>query len=271
LESRSELRHRLGCRPGGACLEDGLEWAIRHDFHNLEFCADYGEDALPNWTNQRMSSVRRTCAKHGLRLTIHTLSAVNVAEFSPFLSDAVDRYLAANIDLAASLDASVIVHAGLHFSHQLELRREASLEHLRRAVAHAEQKGVKVLLENLNLEPDAAEVHYLGHSITEMRHCFDALRSANLEWAFVPNHAHLLPEGFDGFLDAFGTARMGMVLVADCRGTVEEHLPPGQGTLDFRRLFSRLDDLGFRGPVILTFGDREEKIAGRERILDLVT
>ena len=268
MESRSALRKRLGCRPGGRTLEDGLDWASREGFHNLEFCADYGADGLTEWPGARADAVRAACRERDLHLTIHTLSGVNVAEFSPFLSEAVDAYLAANIDLAARLDANVIVHAGLHFSHQLDLRRQASMEHLLRAVAHAERRKVDLLLENLNFEPDDAEVHYLGHSIEELRGYFDAIDSSRLRWAFVPNHAHLLPEDFDAFLDAFGVDRIGMVLVADCRGTVEEHLLPGEGNLDFGRLFRRLDEAGYRGPFILTFGDREQKISGREAVLD---
>ena len=264
------LRDRFGCRPGGPNLEEGLDWAARNGFRFVEFGADYGPDALAEWTDARAEHVRRTCYERDLFLTIHTLSGVNVAEFSPFLTEAVDAYLAANIDLAAKLGANVIVHAGIHFSHQLDLRRQASLEHLQRAVAHAEAKGVLLLLENLNFEPDEAEVHYLGHSVEELRDCFDALPSPSLKWGFVPNHAHLLPDDFDSFLDAFGVDRIGMVLVADCRGTVEEHLVPGDGTLDFKRLFERLEGSGYSGPYILTFGDREAKVAGRDYILDLL-
>jgi sugar phosphate isomerase/epimerase len=247
-----------------------LDWAAQHGFRFVEFGADYGPDALSQWPAARVEKVRKICLARGLSITIHTLSGVNVAEFSPFLTEAVDAYLAANIDLGVKLGANVIVHAGLHFSHQLDLRRQASLEHLQRAVAYAEAKGVQLLLENLNFEPDDAEVHYLGHSIEELRYYFDAIASPNLKWGFVPNHAHLLPDDFDGFLDAFGIDRIGMVLVADCRGTVEEHLLPGEGTLDFKGLFERLEGAGYDGPYILTFGDRDEKVSGREYILDLL-
>jgi sugar phosphate isomerase/epimerase len=57
------------------------------------------------------------------------------------------------------------------------------------------------------------------------------------------------------------------VLVADNRGKWEEHLLPGQGTMDFGRLLRRLEGDGYRGPYMLTFGNREQKIAGREYLL----
>ena len=49
------------------------------------------------------------------------------------MSEAVDAYLRANIDLGKRLGVErVLVHAGLHQSSELELRNKASLEHLRR-------------------------------------------------------------------------------------------------------------------------------------------
>ena len=96
---------------------------------------------------------------------------------------------------------------------------------------------------------------------------FDNIQSPNLRWGFSANHMHLLPGDFDAFIDEFGVDRIGLVLVADNRGMFEEHLLPGQGTMDFTRLFGRLEGEGYRGPYMLTFGNREQKIAGREYLL----
>jgi hypothetical protein len=41
--------------------------------------------------------------------------------------------------------------------------------------------------------------------------------------------------------------------------------------MDFRRLFQRLENDGYRGPYMLTFGNREEKIAGREYLFRQAT
>ena len=43
-------------------------------------------------------------AKAGGTIALHTLSAVNVAEISPFMSEAVDAYLRAYVDAAKRLD-----------------------------------------------------------------------------------------------------------------------------------------------------------------------
>ena len=263
-----DLSLRFGCSPGGPDLEDGLRWSAEHGFRCVVFTTDAEPNALSEWPEDRVQRVRRVCDDAGLRLVVHTLSAVNVAEFVPYMADAVDAYLAANIDLAARIGAEVIVHAGLHFSERVELRMRVSLEHLGRAAAHAEEVGVVLLLENMNFEPAHAEVHYLGHSVEELRYYLEAISSPAVKWAFSANHAELVPGGFGGFLDALGVDRIGIVMVADCRGEFEEHLLPGQGTLDFARLFGRLEREGYSGPYLLTFGPRDQLLAGREYILD---
>src|SRR5260370_949367 len=94
--------------------------------------------------------------------------------FSPYMSEAVDAYIRANVDLGKRLGVHhVITHAGLHQSSEQELRTQASLEHLQRAAGYASRAGVTLVLENLNVEPPEAEVHYMGHSIDELRMSVD--------------------------------------------------------------------------------------------------
>jgi len=264
----TDLRPRLGTGPGGPNIEDGLRWAASNGFYHVDFNADHGANHMHTFDDARVRSVRGFCEQNDIHLGIHSLSGVNVAEFSPYMSEAVDEYLRANIDLGKKLGVErVIVHAGLHQSSELEQRKKASIEHLQRATEYAEQQNVTLLLENLNHEPDNAEVHYMGHSIEELHAVFDVIQSPHLRWGFSANHMHLLAGDFDAFVDEFGVGRIGLVLVADNRGTHEEHLLPGQGTMDFTRLFGRLEGDGYRGPYMLTFGNREQKIAGREYLL----
>lgn len=268
--ARAPLSERFACTPGGPDLEDGLRWSAEHGFRFITFTTDAGPNALSQWPDDRIQRVRQLCDDAGLRLTIHTLSGVNVAEFVQHAAEGVDAYLAANIDLAARLQADVIVHAGFQFRDRVDLRKQTSLERLKRAVARAESAGVVLNLENMNREPAQAEVNYLGHSIEEMRYFLDALSSPNLKWAFSANHACLMPEGPIGFIEAIGVGRIGIVLIADCRGEFEEHLLPGQGTLNFAGVLGRLESGGYAGPVLLTFGPRDELLAGRKYILDQI-
>ncbi|MCI0546578.1 MAG: sugar phosphate isomerase/epimerase [Candidatus Rokubacteria bacterium] len=270
----ADLRERIGIDLGGKIrLEDGLEWARAHGVRYVDTCLDRpGEvpSPLESLTPERAASARAFCERHGIHLGLHTLSAVNVAETSPFLATAADRYLEAYVEAARSLGAAwVVVHGGYHFSSDYETRRTASLERLERAVARAERAGVRLLLENLNREPEHAEVHYLAFNLEECRHYFGRIASPHLGWAFTVNHAHLVPEGVDGFLDAMDLGRCGEIRLADNTGEYEVHLYPGQGTIDFGRVFQRVEAAGYRGHYMLAFGSREDMLRGREDLAAL--
>jgi len=81
------------------------------------------------------------------------------------------------------------------------------------------------------------------------------------------NHAHLVPEGIDGFLDALDLGRCGEVRVADSHGRYEEHLRPGEGSIDFRRMFSRIEGGGYRGHYMMAFGALDDMLKGRETLV----
>ena len=70
-----------------------------------------------------------------------------------------------------------------------------------------------------------------------------------------------------GFLDAFGTGRIGCVRLADNDGTVEVHKIPGEGGIDFVDMFRRLEGAAYAGHYTMAYGSPDEKIASREWLL----
>jgi hypothetical protein len=109
-----------------------------------------------------------------------------------------------------------------------------------RSRRHAIHRSVLLLLENLNKEPPDAEVHYLAHTIDEWRWFYENLDSPALQLSFTANHAHLVPEGVQGFIDAMPLPRVPEFRLAGCfRNCREEHLIPVKATSIFRR-YSKL-------------------------------
>lgn len=263
------LRDRLGVDLGGRMkLEDGLEWAAANQFYFVDVCVDNAPNALDSFTAERLRHVRARCEASGIHLGLHTLSGVNIAETSPYLGAAADAYLRAYMDLSVRLGAQwIVVHAGYHFTSDVETRMTAGRERLERATEYAEKVGATLLLENMNREPDDAEVHYLAHTVEECRYYFDAIDSSRLGWSFTVNHAHLVPEGIDGFIDAFGFGRCGEVRLADNKGDKEEHLKPGQGNIDFAKLFNTIEGAGYRGHYMNAFGSLDDMLEGREHMI----
>ena len=265
------LKDRIGVDVGKTRLEDAIQWAIDNEFFFLDFNADAGPNHMDTWTPERTCAVRDLCESNGISIGLHTLSAVNVAEFSPHVSRAVEEYMRSSVDLSNSLVCAwTVVHAGYHFSGDIPKRKKASLDRLKRICKYGADTGQKILLENLNFEPDKAEVHYMAHTVEEIREYFDEIPPEHMGWAFTANHSHLVPEGIDGFLDAFGIDRIGEVRLADNHGDYEVHLIPGEGTLDFTNMFNRLENAGYKGHYSMAYGSDQERIDSRNHLVSLV-
>ena len=250
-------------------LEDGIELAARHGVRFIDIQLDTDDNTMERFDGARAAAVRAACERHGIQLGLHTSSAVNVAEYAPHVAEAVDRYLAAYLDCYRLLGASwIVIHAGYHFTSDKAQRMRAGRERIERMVAAAEKAGAVLYLENLNKEPEAAEVHYLAHTVEEWRYYYDAIDSPSLRLSFTANHAHLVSEGVDGFIDALDFRRVGEVRLADCfRNGHEVHLVPGQGDLDFARMFARIEAAGFSGHYTNAFGSLDDMLTAREPLV----
>jgi sugar phosphate isomerase/epimerase len=268
------LRDRIGIDVGNRLrLEDALERAAEHEVRWIDIQLDTGTNALSSFDEARAAGVRRACERHSVHLGLHTSSAVNVAEVAPYVSDAVAHYLEAYVEIAPRLGAEwIVMHAGFHFTSDKERRIAAGLDRLKRIVGHAERHGTLVLLENLNKEPDQAEIHYLAHTVEEWRYYFDAIRSPAFKLSFTVNHAHLVPEGIAGFVDALDINRVEEVRLADCfRNGHEVHLKPGAGDIDFTDMFRRIEGKGFNGHYMNAFGSLDDMLAGRDDLVRLAS
>lgn len=265
------LLDRIGVDIGRkAKLEDGIAWAARNAVRHIDIQLDTGENAFTKFDDARCAAIREACERQGVHVALHTLSAVNVAEYSPLLSEAVDAYMRAYIDIAPRLGAQwIVVHAGYHFTADVQMRMDAGVDRLKRMVAHAETKGALLLLENLNKEPPNAEVHYLAHTMDEWRFYYDRIDSPSFALSFTANHAHLMPEGVPAWIDAIPLERVREVRLADCRRNGdEEHLRPGEGDFDFGDMFRRLEGKGYRGAYTNAFGSLDDMQAARHLMVD---
>ena len=252
-------------------LEDAIGWASRHGVRIIDIQLDTGANVVTSFDQGRANAIRRSCDHHDIRIGLHTLSAVNVAEYAPLVGEATDAYLKAYIDAAVVLGAEwIVVHAGFHFSSDIPMRMQAALDRLRRVAEYAHYKSVTLLLENLNKEPLKAEVHYLAHTIAEWRWFYEKLDSPALRLSFTANHAHLVPEGVQGFIDTMPLSRVNEVRLADCfRNGHEEHLIPGQGDFDFQNLFEKLEANGYTGHYMNAFGSLEDMLKARAMFAEL--
>lgn len=264
----NSFKDRIGVDFGARLpIEDAIAWSARHGVGVIDVRLGDTGNAFEDFDAARIAAVRASLDKHGIRLGLHTLSAVNVAETAPFLREAVEEYLRRYIELARPLGAEwIVLHGGFHFTGDYARRMETGIQRLQRLGEHARTHGIRLLLENMNPEPADAEVRYLACDVEECRAYFDRLDPAAYGWTYTVNHAHMLPVGIRGFFEAFGPARMEEVRLADNRGGKEEHLRPGEGTIDFEDTFALIEQAGYRGHYMLAYGTIEEMLAGRDEL-----
>jgi len=251
-------------------VEESIAWGAANGFRYLDFNADMPPNALASFDEARAAKVRQLLGETGVQMGVHPISAINNAEYVPILSEAVDAYLEANVRLAQRLGCDWIVgHGGYQFGDTAR-RREAAVDRIKRLVEIAGRAGIMVYFENHNKEPDRAEMHYLPHNVEETRWFLEEIDAPHFKWAFNVAHGHLVPEGWIGFLDAFGVENIGQVRVNDNNADYEVHLVPGEGTIDFDALFAELNGRGYNGWFNLGFGNQADKIRIRERFMKLV-
>lgn len=264
------LKDRIGIDIGRrVSVEEGVEWAAANEVRFIDVQTDIAPNALESFDQARCQAVREACEKAGINLGLHTLSGVNVAEFSPFCKEAVDNYLKAYIDLSIEIGAQwIVVHGGYHFTACRDARMQAAIERLQRIADYAEKKGALLLLENLNWEPVLAEVNYLPVTPAECRYYFEKIQSPALKWSFTANHAHFLPGvGISDFIDQMDFSLCREVRLADNNGSYEIHQKPGDGTIDFGALFKKIEGLGYTGHYTNGFGSLQDMLDGRDHMI----
>ena len=85
------LADRIGIDIGRRLrLEDAIQWAATHDVGYIDIQLDTAANGLRSFDAARAAGIRQACERHGVHLGLHTLSAVNVAEYSPYVAEAVD-------------------------------------------------------------------------------------------------------------------------------------------------------------------------------------
>lgn len=264
-----DLLRQLALSTGDGALEDGFALTLERGLTRVELACQNRENRPDTFDAARIGRVAALIAANDLTGVLHTASSVNTAETVPAVRAAVVEHLKDYLVLADRLGArTVIVHAGFHFDLGLEEPSARLVETLGACADRAAELGLDLVLENMNVLPDAAEIRYLGCTADEVAAVLDAVASPVLSVCADLGHAHLLPEGVAGFVDRFA-GRIGHVQLTDNDGVRDHHLALGEGTLDVPAALARLDATGYTGAVAIELADRADQVASLRFLHDL--
>lgn len=195
---------------------------------------------------KRVAELKEAGASCGVEFTVHApFAGINIVVQDKIISEATFRRLKESITNSAALDCRMwVLHPGLmtgisYFHPEEDWVR--NLEGIRSIVKFADDRGVKVGLENI-MEP------FVLKSVAEFRrfYCDSAL---NIGLALDTGHANVTGE-LEGFLRAF-PERLVHVHVHDNLGKSDQHLGVGYGNIDWQNFAQLVKKNGFDGILMI--------------------
>jgi len=268
---------KIALPAGSQAAENYLEMAKENGFDWFDIGGASPLNFPEAFNPGRVKDLRAKLEEYGLGCGIHTASYVNTAEIAEPVRRGVVAHLKEFIDLAHGLGARyLIIHCGVYFRQFKPRVEECLIRTLKETMAHAEKQGISLLLENMNRIPQTPagkpwdlslenpEISYLGIEVEELKQIFEKVTSPLLGFSLNVAHAHLLRGGFRPFLEAFGD-KLGNVQISDNNGITDEHLPIGEGTVDFSGLARHLKRMNFQGTLSLSI-PKEKVLEGKARL-----
>jgi len=151
------------------------------------------------------------------------------------------------IEVAETIPFTYMVqHLGKEFEEFDERKLDAAFTSLEELNIFARQRGVEILLENMNSGMASAEKLYYFNSVThlKLKYCFD-IGQANLGDGIVPE--------FDVM-----KSDVRIVHVHDNNGKEDSHLLPMAGSVDWRKVMQLLRRDTPNAPLVLEISERHE-------------
>lgn len=99
--------------------------------------------------------------------------------------------------------------------------------------------------------------HLLFGQTSDILWIMGAIQAMNLGACLDTGHANLSGDLYTVMYKLSGHLRL--VHAADNRGQYDDHLPPGQGKINWKRVLAKLLESGFQGPLILELAGDEKK------------
>jgi len=198
-------------------------------------------------------------SSHDLKFSAHApLSDINIGSLNPRIRETAVREITNAVSAARRLNISVLtVHPGFYSPLGL-LDKPSVLQRTSESLASIERAsqefGVRVALENM----PAMGPMTMGRTPQEL---FGLLNGYDLGVCFDIGHAHTM-NAIEDFL--VHKERFANVLVHDNMGERDQHLPVGDGNIDFKQVLKQLS--GYDGRYVIEARSLNEAVVSRDRL-----
>ena len=227
---------------------------VSNEFDAWEIVAE-GRHFLPFVEEQFLDAV----SAHDMKFSAHApLSDINIGSLNPRVREVAIREITNALRSARQLNISVLtVHPGFYSPLGL-LDKPAVLEKTLDSLSCIEkvskEVGVRVALENM---PQMGPMT-MGRAPEEL---FQLLNGFDMDICFDVGHAHTMGaiEDFLKHKDRFINVHL-----HDNMGDRDQHLPVGEGNIDFKKVLSGLS--GYKGRYVIEARNLNDAVLSRDRL-----
>lgn len=240
-----------------------------HSFAELGF--DYLELAMDqpeahySHISANQAAITKALQRREMGIICHLPTFVSSADLTDSIRRASVTEMKRSLSVAADLGAQkVVLHppmiSGMG-AHVPDMARAYAFDFLSEMVALSETLGVVICLENMMPRNNfGVEPHELDLIFRQF---------PSLQFTLDTGHANLGQNGNVRLqeLVALCGERLGHVHLSDNRGSYDEHLPLGLGTIDLALLAEALKGLDYNGTVTLEIFDDDRQVLTESREL----
>lgn len=255
--------HYIG--PSTSCLflvsdlQESIQTIIEQDFNALEIWTD-----TPHWpgnlSEKELNGLAETFKAKEIKVSVHApCYGTSLASVNPGIRDESFRQLREAIEFAHKIEAPIVVaHLGPpHTRHPIivEPTRAEFMAKLREIVTFAEKLQVEISFENLT--PNS---HDIG---TDWNYLVDLIKELNSPYCSIAlDVGHAIVTYGESFLDIIGPDwdMIGHIHLSDNNLQADDHLPIGQGKINYAPLVPYLKD--FKGLLIMEIRDDADPVGG---------
>jgi len=225
-------------------LEDVYSSLLDLGVNRIEV-ADSGNHSL---NPRRVEQLQEMTSSYNISYSVHAPYAdTNLSADDDLIREWILKRIRASIRFASNLGAEYIVlHPGWTPATERFMRGRSwrlNLRSIHWLLRYAGEYGVNCLIENVpNPTP------YLLVTVDDFAF-FEEEMEGPINYVLDVGHAHLQGEEYR-FIEEYGH-KIKHVHVSDNWGEEDEHLPLGEGNIDWRRVLDSLDDIGYKGWLVI--------------------
>jgi sugar phosphate isomerase/epimerase len=246
-----------------------IDEIARLGFDYLELAMDPPQ-AHYSLISENKEAILKALDNHSMQIVCHLPTFVSIADLTESIREASLTEMFKSLEVAAELNAlKVVLHPG-HIGglgiFVMETALQFGRESLTAIIAKADRLGLCICLENMfprfktYFEPE-----HFGGIIEQF---------ADLKLTLDTGHANIDSQDNRKILDFIRhfSHRIGHVHLSDNLGKRDDHLPLGEGTIDFTSVAKALKDCGYDDTITLEIfsEDRRKLQASKENFIAML-